>query len=64
MLPNDDFWARLAVEADELKREEPGFEPINNDITRWRGFIMGTGLYEGGVYIFDIEIQNIDAALI
>lgn len=58
ILPEDDFWARLAIEADEMKREQPSFEPVNNDVTKWQGFIIGTNLYEGGVFIFEINIPR------
>ena len=48
----------MAIEADEMKREEPSFEPIDNDITRWKGFIIGTGLYSDGVFVFEITIPR------
>ena len=46
MLPEEDFWMRLAIEADEMKREQPSFEPVDGDVTRWKGFIIGTGQYD------------------
>ncbi len=58
MLSEEDYWNRLAIEAKELMAEEPSFEPINGDLRRWRGFIIGTGLYEGGVFVFEIEIPR------
>lgn len=58
MLPEDDFWARLAIEAEDMKREEPSFEPVSNDITKWKGFIIGTGLYDGGVFVFEIDVPR------
>lgn len=58
MLPEEDFWMRLAIEADEMKREQPSFEPIDGDVTRWKGFIIGTGQYDGGVFVFDIKIPR------
>lgn len=41
-----------------MKREQPSFEPIDDDVTRWKGFILGTNLYEGGVFIFEIKIPR------
>ena len=41
-----------------MKREQPSFEPIDNDVTRWKGFIIGTNLYEGGVFVFEITIPR------
>lgn len=58
MLPEDDFWARLAIEAEEMKREQPSFETINGDVTLWKGFIVGTKMYDGGVFIFEIRIPR------
>lgn len=58
MLPEEDFYARLAIEADEMRREQPSFEPIDGDVTKWRGFIIGTNTYEGGVFIFELRIPR------
>jgi len=55
MLPEEDFWMRLAIEADEMKREQPSFDTVDGDVTQWKGFIIGTGKYEGGVFIFEIK---------
>ena len=58
MLSQDDYWARLAMEAEEMKQEEPTFKPVAGNVTLWRGFIIGTGFYEGGVFVFEIEIPR------
>ena len=58
MLPEEDYFARLAIEADEMKREQPSFEPLGGDVTKWKGFIIGTNLYEGGVFVFEIHIPR------
>ncbi|MHA1865802.1 MAG: ubiquitin-conjugating enzyme family protein [Candidatus Heimdallarchaeaceae archaeon] len=57
-LDEEEFFARLAIEANELKRELPTFKPIDGDMTHLRGFIFGTGLYEGGVFVLDIIIPR------
>ncbi len=57
-LNDSEFYSRMAVEANELKRELPTFKPIDNNMLRWRGFIFGTGYYEGGVFIFEIEVPR------
>lgn len=41
-----------------MRREQPSFEPINNDVTKWKGFIIGTSMYEGGVFVFEIHIPR------
>jgi ubiquitin-protein ligase len=57
-LSDEDYWARLAYEAKHVKSEEPGFKPEKDDIRKWRGFILGTELYEGGVFEIKIEIPR------
>ena len=46
-LSEDDFWARLAIEAGEMKKEQPNFTPVNGDTRIWRGVLIGTGIYSG-----------------
>ncbi|MHA1687370.1 MAG: ubiquitin-conjugating enzyme family protein [Candidatus Heimdallarchaeaceae archaeon] len=58
MLAEEEFYSRLAIEANELKKELPTFKPVNNNLLHWRGFIFGTGLYEGGVFVLEIEIPR------
>lgn len=41
-----------------MRREQPSFEPVNGDTTHWKGFIIGTAMYEGGVFQFDIKIPR------
>ncbi len=57
-LDEEEFYSRLAIEANEIKRELPTFKPVDGDITHFRGFIFGTGFYEGGVFVFDIKIPR------
>ncbi|TFF86548.1 MAG: ubiquitin-conjugating enzyme E2 [Promethearchaeota archaeon] len=58
MLSEEDFYARLAYEAKILEEEEPSFKPVGGDLTTWGGFILGTGLYEGGVFKIQINITR------
>jgi len=58
MLSEEDFYARLAYEAKILEEEEPTFKPVGGDLTIWEGFILGTGLYEGGVFKIQIIIPR------
>ncbi len=37
-----------------MEEEEPSFHPVDGNLRKWEGFIIGTGIYEGGV--FEIEI--------
>ncbi len=54
MLSEEDYYNRLVQEAKSLEEEEPSFKPVGGDLRVWRGFILGTGLYESGV--FEIQI--------
>jgi ubiquitin-protein ligase len=58
MLTEDEWLDRLAIEAQELTREQPTFRTVNNDLTHWRGEILGSGLYEGGVFLIEIKIPR------
>ena len=57
-LSEDDFWARLAIEAGEMRKEQPNFSPLNGNTCIWRGFLIGTGLYTGGVFQFEINVPR------
>ncbi len=57
-LSEDDFWARLAIEAGEMKKEQPNFQPVNGDTRVWRGFLIGTGIYSGGVFQFELRLPR------
>jgi ubiquitin-protein ligase len=58
MLSEEDFWARLALEAKSMETEEPSFQPIKGDLRRWQGFILGTGVYDGGVFVIQIIVPR------
>ncbi len=58
MLPQDDYFARLTIETNEMKREQPGFQPVNGNLNHWQGFILGTNLYDGGIFVFDIQLPR------
>lgn len=58
MLTEDEWLDRLAIEAQELAREQPTFRTVNNNLTHWRGEILGSGLYEGGVFFIEINIPR------
>ncbi|MFW9855447.1 MAG: ubiquitin-conjugating enzyme family protein [Candidatus Thorarchaeota archaeon] len=58
MLTKEEWLDRLAIEAQELSREQPTFGPVNNDLTHFRGEILGSGLYEGGVFLVEIKIPR------
>jgi ubiquitin-protein ligase len=57
-LSEDDYWARLAIEASDMKKEEPNFKPVNGDTRIWKGFIIGTGTYSGGVFQFELRLTR------
>ncbi len=58
MLTEDEWLDRLAIEAQELAREQPTFRTVNNNLTHWRGEILGSDLYEGGVFFIEIHIPR------
>lgn len=56
MLDDDRFFARISIELMHLNKEEPSFKPVDNNFLRLRGLIMGSGLYSGGKFEFEISI--------
>ncbi|WXG45437.1 MAG: ubiquitin-conjugating enzyme E2 [Candidatus Atabeyarchaeum deiterrae] len=58
ILSGEEYWARLSIEAKTLEQEEPTFRPVRENICLWRGYILGTGIYEGGVFQLEIEITK------
>jgi ubiquitin-protein ligase len=58
MLSEEDYWARLALEAKNIETEEPSFQPIQGDLRRWQGFVLGTGTYDGGVFVLQITVPR------
>ncbi|MEM2109744.1 MAG: ubiquitin-conjugating enzyme family protein [Candidatus Odinarchaeota archaeon] len=58
MLEEEAFYRRLAVEAQQLELEEPTFHSVKGDVTAWRGVILGTGIYDNGVFYIDIELKR------
>jgi len=37
----EEFYDRLSIEADELIKEEPTFQPVEGNLTMWQGYILG-----------------------
>ncbi len=58
MLSEEDYWARLALEAKNMETEEPSFQPLQGDLRRWQGFILGTGIYDGGVFVIQVNVPR------
>ncbi len=59
MLRDDEFYDRLSIEAAELQREEPTFNTVGGDLTKWEGYILGPeGCYEDGVFRIEIIIPR------
>jgi len=58
MLSEEDYWARLVLEAKNMETEEPSFQPLQGDLRHWQGFILGTGIYDGGVFIVQLLIPR------
>lgn len=58
MLPEQVWLERLVIEGKRLKKEEPTFEKVNNRWDHWRGTIIGTGIYDEGVFSIDIKIPR------
>ena len=58
MLPDEKFYERLAIEAELIMESEPNFTPVDGDVTRWRGFLVGQGLWEGNIYWVEIIIPR------
>jgi ubiquitin-protein ligase len=58
MLSEEDYYNRLVFEAKILEEEEPSFKPVGGDLRVWQGFILGTGLYDGGVFEIQITLTR------
>ncbi|MFQ6124983.1 MAG: ubiquitin-conjugating enzyme E2 [Candidatus Heimdallarchaeota archaeon] len=59
MLTTEEFYDRLSIEADELIKEEPTFQPVEGTLTMWQGYILGPqGCYEEGVFRIMIKIPR------
>ena len=58
MLDDERFYRRLAEEAKKIKESEPAFEPVDGDLTHWKGTIMGGGVYKGGIFHVEIRIPR------
>ncbi|OLS27771.1 MAG: Ubiquitin-conjugating enzyme E2 [Candidatus Heimdallarchaeota archaeon LC_3] len=59
MLTEQEFFDRLAIETNNLVREQPTFRKIRNSWTRLRGEILASGdLYEGGVFYLEVKIPR------
>ena len=54
MLSEEEWMDRLALEGKELMKEEPTFKPVKGSWTRWQGEMLGTGVYESGVFVIEI----------
>ena len=57
MLTLEEWQDRLAIETQSILREQTTFQPIENNYARWRGEILGNGLYDG-VFVLDIVIPR------
>ena len=58
MLSEEDYYNRLVYEAKILEEEEPSFKPVGGDLRVWQGFILGTGLYDGGVFEIQLTLTR------
>lgn len=58
ILDREAFLERLALEAKTIEEEEPSFQPLNGDLTKWRGFILGTSVYDGGVFRIELNVDR------
>ena len=58
MLPEDKYYERLAIETSMILDAEPNFSPLDGDISRWKGFLVGQGLWQGNNYWIEIIIPR------
>ncbi|MFW9995973.1 MAG: ubiquitin-conjugating enzyme E2 [Candidatus Odinarchaeota archaeon] len=58
MLTEEEWLDRLMIEGQNLKREQPTFRRVRGSWTHWRGEILGSGIYEGGVFLVEIIIPR------
>lgn len=53
-LPEPRWAKRLAQEYQLMKNYEPTFDAKDGDLTHYKGTIIGTGIFEGGVFVVEI----------
>ncbi|MHA2294882.1 MAG: ubiquitin-conjugating enzyme E2 [Candidatus Hodarchaeales archaeon] len=58
MLTEEEWLDRLMIEGQNLKREQPTFRRVRGSWTHWRGEILGSGIFEGGVFLVEIIIPR------
>lgn len=57
-LTDEQYYERLALEYALMRNEEPTFDTEDNDLRKYRGVILGSGIYEGGFYRVSVEIPR------
>jgi ubiquitin-protein ligase len=57
-LPEALWSRRLALEYKLMRENEPTFDIVNNQLTHYRGVIIGEGLYEGGFFKVEIIVPR------
>ena len=57
-LPEQAWYRRLALEYSLVQEHEPNFNIVDNDLTHYRGVIIGTGYYEGGYFKVEIFLPR------
>lgn len=58
MLSQAKWEKRLAQEYQLIRNYEPTFDAVYGDLTHYKGTIIGTGIYEGGVFVVEIFLQR------
>ena len=58
ILSEDQYFERLAIEYSLMVNEEPTFDCVKGDLTRYRGVIIGSGMYEKGFFRVEVVIPR------
>ncbi|MDW8043761.1 MAG: ubiquitin-conjugating enzyme family protein [Nitrososphaerota archaeon] len=58
LLPEHLWYRRLAQEYQLVRNYEPTFDTVRGDLTHYRGVIVGTGLYEGGMFLVEVFLDR------
>ncbi len=57
-LPESRWVRRLAQEYQLIRNYEPNFDAVGGDLTHYKGIIIGSGVYDGGVFVVEIILPR------
>lgn len=58
MLPEARWEKRLAQEYQLIRNYEPTFDAVEGDLTHYKGTIIGSGIYDGGIFVVELFLHR------